>query len=79
MNAMAAQGAAQRAPEIVIVHDGKPVESVSAGTQAATIGKYLAIAIVPQVAGRLEEGHVLLERDRHCPFADPADVVVPVL
>lgn len=51
MNAMAAQGAAQRAPEIVIVHDGKPVESVSAGTQAATIGKYLAIALVPFVLG----------------------------
>ncbi|HUQ04851.1 MAG TPA: hypothetical protein VM261_20255 [Kofleriaceae bacterium] len=51
MNAMAAQGAAQRAPEIVIVHDGKPVESVSAGTQAATIGKYIAIALVPFILG----------------------------
>lgn len=51
MNAMAAHGAAQRAPEIVIVHDGKPVESVSAGTQAATIGKYLAIALVPFILG----------------------------
>jgi len=51
MNAMAAHGAAQRAPEIVIVHDGKPVESVSAGTQAATIGKYVAIALVPFVLG----------------------------
>jgi hypothetical protein len=51
MNAMAAHGAAQRAPEIVIVHDGKPVESVSAGTQVATIGKYVAIALVPFVLG----------------------------
>jgi hypothetical protein len=51
MNAMAAQGAAQRAPEIVIVHDGKPVESVSAGTRAATLGKYVAIALVPFILG----------------------------
>ncbi|MBZ0233084.1 MAG: hypothetical protein K8M05_12205 [Deltaproteobacteria bacterium] len=51
MNAMAAHGAAQRAPEIVIVHDGKPVESVSAGSHAATIGKYVAIALVPFVIG----------------------------
>lgn len=51
MNAMAQMGAAQRAPEIVIVHDGKPVESVSAGTRAATIAKYAAIAIVPFVVG----------------------------
>ena len=51
MNAMAAHGASQRAPEIIIVNDGRPVESVSAGTQAATIGKYLAIALVPFILG----------------------------
>lgn len=51
MNAMAQIGAAQRAPEIVIVNDGRPVESVSAGTRAATIGKYVAIALVPFVIG----------------------------
>src|SRR5687768_1014529 len=38
MNAMAAHGAAQRAPEIVIVNDGKPVESVSTGDRAAKLG-----------------------------------------
>jgi hypothetical protein len=51
MNAMAAHGAAQRAPEIVIVHDGKPVESVSASTRMATLGKYAAIALVPFILG----------------------------
>jgi hypothetical protein len=51
MNAMAQVAAVQRAPEIVIVNDGKPVESVSAGTRAATIGKYAALAIVPLILG----------------------------
>lgn len=51
MNAMAQAGAAQRAPEIVIVHDGKPVESVATGTKAAQIAKYAAIALVPFVVG----------------------------
>ena len=51
MNHMAQMGAAQRAPEIVIVHDGKPVESVSPATHAATIAKYAAIALVPFVIG----------------------------
>jgi len=51
MNAMAAHGVAQRAPEIVIVHDGKPVESVSTGDRAATIGKWAAIGLVPLILG----------------------------
>lgn len=51
MNAMAQIGASQRAPEIVIVNDGRPVESVSAGTRGAQIGKYLAIALVPFIIG----------------------------
>ncbi|MCA9674706.1 MAG: hypothetical protein H6709_15920 [Kofleriaceae bacterium] len=53
MNAMAQMGAVQRAPEIVIVNDGKPVESVSTGDRMAKIGKYAAIAIVPLVLGLL--------------------------
>lgn len=51
MNAMAQVAAVQRAPEIVIVNDGKPVESVSTGTRAATIGKYAALAIAPLILG----------------------------
>ncbi|MBK9032940.1 MAG: hypothetical protein IPL61_16980 [Myxococcales bacterium] len=51
MNAMAQIGAAQRAPEIVIVNDGKPVESVSASARGATIAKYVAIALVPFILG----------------------------
>jgi hypothetical protein len=51
MNAMAAHGAAQRAPEIVIVHDGKPVESVSTGQRAAVIGKWAAIGLAPLILG----------------------------
>jgi hypothetical protein len=44
MNAMAHIGTMQRAPEIVIVNDGKPVEQV--GSKGALI-KYAIIAIVP--------------------------------
>src|SRR5205823_13310737 len=51
MNAMAQQGAMQRAPEIVIVHDGKPVESVSTGKRGAAIAKWAAIALVPLIIG----------------------------
>ncbi len=53
MNAMAQSAAVHRAPEIVIINDGKPVESVSGGKRAATIGKYAAIAIAPLVLGLL--------------------------
>jgi hypothetical protein len=48
MNAMAHIGTMQRAPEIVIVNDGKPVEQV--GSKGALI-KYAIIAIVPLVLG----------------------------
>ena len=51
MNAMAAHGAAQRAPEIVIVNDGKPVESVATGDKAARWGKLAAIAVAPLILG----------------------------
>lgn len=51
MNAMASYQATQRAPEIVIVNDGKPVESVGTGKRLATIGKYVAIALVPLIMG----------------------------
>jgi hypothetical protein len=51
MSAMAHMGTAQRAPEIVIVHDGKPVESVSAGKQAGTIAKIAGMVLVPLVMG----------------------------
>ncbi|MBP6632632.1 MAG: hypothetical protein KBG28_30305 [Kofleriaceae bacterium] len=51
MNAMAQMGTMQRAPEIVIVNDGKPVEDVAAGKRAATIGKYVAIGILPLIFG----------------------------
>jgi len=51
MNAMAHYGAAQRAPEIVIVNDGKPVESVSTGEQAAKYGKLAAIGLAPLILG----------------------------
>jgi hypothetical protein len=47
MNAMAAVGAVQRAPEIVIVNDGKPVENVGASGGSA---KLLRIAVPAGVA-----------------------------
>lgn len=51
MNAVAQMGSMTRGPDIVIVNDGKPVESVSTGSKAATIAKFAAIALVPLVVG----------------------------
>jgi hypothetical protein len=46
MNAMAAVGTVQRAPEIVIVNDGKPVESVHQGSLGGTIAKIAIPAVL---------------------------------
>jgi hypothetical protein len=53
MNAMAQIGTAQRAPEFVIVNDGKPVESVSTGSKAASIAKFAVPAFVALILGWL--------------------------
>ena len=45
MNAMAAVGTVQRAPEIVIVNDGKPVENVGASGHGATIARIAIPAV----------------------------------
>jgi len=45
MNAMAAVGTVQRAPEIVIVNDGKPVENVGASGRGATIARIAIPAV----------------------------------
>lgn len=45
MNAMAAVGTVQRAPEIVIVNDGRPVENVGATSHGATIAKIAIPAV----------------------------------
>ena len=49
MNAMAAVGTVQRAPEIVIVHDGKPVENVGSGS--GSIVKIIIPAVLALVIG----------------------------
>lgn len=46
MNAMAARGTVQRAPEIVIVHDGKPVENVGSSSKGAKIARIAVPAVV---------------------------------
>jgi hypothetical protein len=51
MNAMAQIGTMQRAPEIVIVNDGKAVEHVGASKRTGTIVKYIVIALVPLAIG----------------------------
>ncbi len=51
MNAMASYQATQRAPEIVIVNDGKPVESVSTGEKLGKYGKLAAMIIAPLIVG----------------------------
>jgi hypothetical protein len=51
MNAMAAVGTVQRAPEIVIVNDGKPVENVGASSHGAAIARLVAPALVALIVG----------------------------
>jgi hypothetical protein len=51
MNAMAAVGTVQRAPEIVIVNDGKPVEDVSGTKRGAQIAKMVVPAVLALVLG----------------------------
>ncbi len=51
MNAMAAVGTVQRAPEIVIVNDGKPVENVGASSRGAAIAKLAAPAVIALIVG----------------------------
>jgi hypothetical protein len=51
MNAMAAVGTVQRAPEIVIVNDGKPVENVGASSHGAAIARLVAPAVVALIVG----------------------------
>ena len=51
MNAMAAVGTVQRAPEIVIVHDGKPVENVAAQSHGAMIAKVAVPAVIALIVG----------------------------
>jgi hypothetical protein len=51
MNAMAQIGTVQRAPEIVIVNDGRPVESVGAATRTATILKIAIPGVVALLIG----------------------------
>ena len=50
MNAMAAVGTVQRAPEIVIVNDGKPVENVGAASRSGAIAKLAAPAVIGGIA-----------------------------
>jgi hypothetical protein len=57
MNAMAAVGTVQRAPEIVIVNDGRPVENVGASTHGARIAK-IAVPIVVALAAGIFIGQI---------------------
>jgi hypothetical protein len=60
MNAMAAVGTVQRAPEIVIVNDGKPVENVGSASRATAIAMIVAPAvgalIIGVVIGQIAKG-----------------------
>ena len=51
MNAMAAVHTVQRAPEIVIVNDGRPVENVGASGRGTSIAKIVAPAVVALAIG----------------------------
>jgi hypothetical protein len=51
MNAMAAVGTVQRAPEIVIVNDGRPVENVGASARGGAIARLAVPAVVALIVG----------------------------
>lgn len=51
MNAMAGHAAQTRGPEIVVVNDGGPVESVEHKSHAVTYGKIAAMILVPLLIG----------------------------
>jgi hypothetical protein len=51
MNAMAAVGTVQRAPEIVIVNDGRPVEHVGASKHGAALAKLIVPAVIALIVG----------------------------
>lgn len=51
MNAMAAVGTVQRAPEIVIVNDGRPVENVGAESHGASIARIAIPAVLALLVG----------------------------
>lgn len=51
MNAMAAVGTMQRAPEIIVVNDGKPVEKVDNRSRAIILAKYAGMVLVPLILG----------------------------
>lgn len=53
MNAMAAVGTVQRAPEIVIVNDGKPVENVGASSRGGAIARLAAVVAIALIVGFL--------------------------
>ena len=62
MNAMAAVGTVQRAPEIVIVNDGKPVEAIGKKSAFATFASIGLPAIFALIIGILL-GKILLAKD----------------
>lgn len=51
MNHMARQQAVQRAPEIIVVNDGKPVENVGSAGKGAMIAKLVVPAVAALVVG----------------------------
>lgn len=71
MNAMAAVGTVQRAPEIVIVNDGKPVENIGQKSAFATFASIGLPAIFALVIGILL-GKILLASDTSGTNADQA-------
>jgi hypothetical protein len=51
MNAMAAVGTVQRAPEMIIVHDGRPVENVAASSSGTRLAIIIGPAFVALIIG----------------------------
>jgi len=72
MNAMAAVGTVRRAPEIIIVNDGKPVENVGKKSALATFASIGLPAIFALVIGILL-GKILLAKDTSSISKDEAN------
>jgi len=74
MNAMAAQQAHHRAPEIIVVNDGTPVESVGAESKAVRYGKIAGFILGPLIVG-LAVGQISSSAKRSNEVIDDAALI----
>jgi hypothetical protein len=74
MNAMAAVGTVQRAPEIVIVNDGRPVENVGASSGGARLAIIIGPALLTLIIGLFMGSSGRANRDINDGIASAASI-----